>query len=369
MQFNDLAAQYADNRAAIDAAIAGVLAHGRFIMGPEVADLERELAAFVGGDRQCIACGNGTDALQIALRALGIGPGDEVITTCFTWISSAEVIGLVGATPVFADIEADGFNLAPEAVAAAITPRTRAIIAVGLFGQMPPLEDLAAIAAPHGIAVIEDAAQSLGATRHGVASGAASRIATTSFFPAKPLGCFGDGGAVFTDDPDLAERCAAIRTHGGRRRHEHALLGTNSRLDTLQAAVLLAKLPVFLGREIAARGAAAERYHTLLGDCCRVPTTAAGNTHVYAQYTVRVPHRDAVRQALADRGIPSAVYYPRCLHTQPVFAGDRHPAGAFPVAEAASREVLSLPMSAYLAAEDQERVADALRAALSEVGP
>jgi len=368
MEFIDLQAQYAAHREAIDGAIATVLAHGRFIMGPEVGQLEAALAGFVGGGRRCISCANGTDALQIALRALGIGPGDEVITAPFTWIASAEVIALVGATPVFADIDPATYCLDPDAVAAAVSDRTRAIIPVSLFGQPYAAEGVAAVAERHGLHVVEDAAQSLGSERHGVRSGALAPIGTTSFFPAKPLGCYGDGGAVFVADEALADAVAAIRSHGGARRHHHTHVGTNSRLDTLQAAVLLAKLGAFRDHEIAARAQAAARYGELLDDRCTPPAVAAGNSHVYAQYTVRVPRRDAVAAAMKERGVPVAVYYPRCLHTQPVFADLGYTVGAFPHAEAASEAVLSLPMHPYLTPEDQERVALALRESLDTVG-
>jgi UDP-2-acetamido-2-deoxy-ribo-hexuluronate aminotransferase len=367
MEFIDLRTQYLQHRAAIDAAMAAVLEHGRFIMGPEVQQLEAALAEMVGGGRSCISCANGTDALQIALRALGIGPGDEVITTPFTWISSAEVIALVGATPVFADIDPQTYNLDPAAVAAAITPRTRAIIAVSLFGQMYDVAAIDAIARTHDLAVIEDAAQSLGATRSGVQSCAVGHIATTSFFPAKPLGCYGDGGAIFTPDAALAAKLAAIRTHGGTQRHHHTELGTNSRLDTLQAAVLLAKLPAFREHEIAARERVAARYAELLAEVCTTPAVDPGNTHVFAQYTVRVPERDAVVAQLREQEVPVAVYYPICVHLQPIFAGLGYAAGSFPMAEAASAEVLSLPMHPYLTEADQQRVASALRSAVEAV--
>jgi UDP-2-acetamido-2-deoxy-ribo-hexuluronate aminotransferase len=340
----------------LDERIDRVLRHGQYIMGPEVAELEQRLVALSGAS-EAIAVASGTMALEIALRALGIGPGDEVITTPFTWIASAEVIALVGATPVFADIEPAGFTLDPTAVAAALTPRTRAIIPVGLFGQMPLLEQLAA-AAP-GIPLIEDAAQSFGATRHGRASGAATLIGCTSFFPSKPLGGYGDGGAILTSDERLAARCRAIRTHGGERRHQHHLVGTNGRMDTLQAAVVLAKLGSFAG-EIAQRRALAARYDAALPPACRTPAVLPGNTHVFAQYTVRVAGRDALAQRLAAQGIASAVFYPRCLHQQPVFAALGHAEGSFPHAERAAQEVLSLPVHPALDAAAQERVVRAI---------
>src|ERR1051325_7117354 len=244
MEFIDLKRQYNVYKNDIDARMRAVLDHGQFIMGPEIAELERKLAEYVGV-KHCITVASGTVSLEIALRALEIGPGDEVITVPFTWISTAEVIGLVGATPVFVDIEPLTYNIDVDQIEAAITPRTRAIIPVNLFGQLPDYSRINAIAARHNITVIEDAAQSFGAKQNGKRSCAVSRIGSTSFFPAKPLGCYGDGGALFTDEDALAERMRAIRTHGGVKRHYHTVLGMNARFDTIQAAILLAKLPRF----------------------------------------------------------------------------------------------------------------------------
>ncbi len=359
MQFIDLRTQYDLYREAIDGRMRRVLEHGQFIMGPEIAELEDALARYVGVDH-CITVASGTDSLEIALRALDIGPGDEVITPPFTWISSAEVIGLVGATPVFADIDPVTYNIDIDALERAITPRTRAIIAVSLFGQMPDYARINKVAEGRGICVIEDAAQSFGATQQGRRSCGVTRISSTSFFPAKPLGCFGDGGALFTGDSGLADKMRAIRTHGGIKRHHHPLLGMNGRLDTLQAAVLLAKLPRF-EEEVAARGRIGARYSKLLRDTCTVPEVSPGNTHVYAQYTIRVPDRDAVAQDLKQLGIPTAVYYPKCLHEQPVFAGLGYSMGDFPNSEAASRDVLSLPMHPFLSEQDQDVVIAAVK--------
>lgn len=367
MDFIDLRAQYRAYQAEIDARLRRVLKHGQFVLGPEVAELEAALAAYVGVPH-AITVASGTDSLEIALRALGIGPGDEVITVPFTWISTAEAVLLVGARPVFVDIEPVTFNIAVDQVEAAITPRTRAVMPVSLFGQMPDFEPLNAIAARHGLAVIEDAAQSFGATQRGRRSGGVTTIGSTSFFPAKPLGCYGEGGALFTADAALAEAMRAIRTHGGIRRHEHGRLGRNGRFDTLQAAVLLAKLP-HLDDELAARTRIAARYDAALAGVCVTPAVAPGNTHVYAQYTIRVPERDAVAARLKEAGIPTGIYYPKCLHEQPVFAGLGYRPGDFPVAEQASREVLSLPMHPFLSGEDQDRVVEALKSALAEVAP
>lgn len=364
MQFIDIQAQYARYREAIDSRIKRVLDEGRFIMGPEVGELEQALVDYLGGGH-CLSVSSGTAALEIALRALDIGPGDEVITVPFTWISSAEVISLVGATPVFVDILPLDFNLNPELIEAAVTERTKAIIAVNLFGQMADYAALNKIAAKHNLTVIEDAAQSFGATQtdaNGVStkSGRATRVGCTSFFPAKPLGCFGDGGAVFTCDEELAAKMRAIRTHGGVKRHEHHFVGTNGRMDTLQAAVVLAKLPHF-DEEVVAREAIAERYRNGLSECCDVPQVTAGNTHVYAQYTIRLEARDALQGHLKNQGIPCGVYYPKCLHEQPVFSHCGGRFGDFPESEDASRQVLSLPMHPFLSESDQDRVIAAVK--------
>lgn len=346
MQFIDLQQQYRLHQTEIDARMRRVLEHGQYIMGPEIAELESALAAYVGV-KHAITVASGTDSLEIALRALGVGPGDEVITVPFTWISSAEVIGLVGAKPVFVDIEPNTFNINVDQIEAAITPRTKVIMPVSLFGQMPDYERINAIAAKHGVTVIEDGAQSFGATQRGQKSCGVAKIASTSFFPAKPLGCYGDGGALFTNDDALNETMRAIRTHGGVKRHHHPLLGINGRFDTLQAAVVLAKLPHFQS-EVEARNRIGARYTELLRGAVGVPEVAPNNTHVYAQYTIRVTNRDELGTALKAQGIPSAVYYPKCLHEQPVYASLGYKWGDFPVSELASREVISLPMHPYL---------------------
>lgn len=356
MQFNDLKTQYKKLQAEIDGRMRNVLDHGRFIMGPEIAEMEELLAKYVGVEH-CISVSSGTHSLEIALRALDIGPGDEVITVPFTWISSAEVILLVGATPVFVDIEPASFNIDISHLERAITPRTKAILPVNLFGQMPDYETINAIAGRHGIAVIEDAAQSFGATQRGRRSGGVTTIGSTSFFPAKPLGCFGDGGALFSNDTALATKIKAIRTHGGLERHHHPYVGTNGRMDTLQAAVVLAKLPHF-DWEVAQRGVIGARYTERLRGTCSVPEVMPHNSHVYAQYTIRVQNRDELGEQLKAAGIPSAVYYPKCLHEQPIFERYEYRWGDFPVAESASREVISLPMHPFLSADDQDLIID-----------
>ncbi len=362
MEFIDLKTQYQKYKTVVDQNIHKVLDHGRFIMGPEVAELEAQLSDFVGV-AHTVTVASGTASLEIALRTLNIGPGDEVITTPFTWISSAEVIALVGARPVFVDIAPGDFNMNPDLIEAAVTLHTKAIMPISLFGQMLDYDRINDIAARHGITVIEDAAQSLGASRNGKRSCGVTTIASTSFFPAKPFGCYGDGGALFTDDAALAEKMRAIRSHGGLERHHHPYLGMNGRFDTLQAAVLLAKLPHFED-EVLSRGMIGSRYTEQLRSFCGVPEVMPGNTHIYAQYTIRVPDRVALGKALKAEGIPTAVYYPKCLHEQPVFVSCGYHVGDFPVAEQASRDVISLPMHAFLTEDDQDSIVKAVRSAL-----
>jgi UDP-2-acetamido-2-deoxy-ribo-hexuluronate aminotransferase len=359
MEFIDCKEQYRRYKTEIDDRMRAVLAHGQYVMGPEVFELEQALAKFVGV-KHCITGSSGTHTLEIALRALGIGPGDEVITVPYTWISSAEVIALVGARPVFVDIEPETFNINIDLLPAAVNSRTKAILPVSLFGQMPDYGRINSIAAEHGLPVIEDAAQSFGAEQRGRKSGGVTTIGSTSFFPAKPLGCFGDGGALFTGDDQLAEKMRAIRTHGGVQRHHHPLLGTNGRFDTIQAAVLLAKLPHFAW-EVQERGRIGARYSESLREICTVPSVAPGNTHVYAQYTIRVRNRDQVAERIKKQGIPTAVYYPKCLHEQPVFSKLGYSWGDFPESEKASREVLSLPMHPFLLPEQQAEIIGALK--------
>jgi UDP-2-acetamido-2-deoxy-ribo-hexuluronate aminotransferase len=363
MQFIDLKTQYKLLKPEIDAGIQAVLEHGQFIMGPEIAQLETALAKYVGS-KHCLTVSSGTASLEIAMRALKIGPGDEVISVPFTWISSAETISLVGAKPVFVDIDLATYNLDVEQVESKITERTKAILPVSLFGQLPDLERLNAIAAKYNIPVIEDAAQSFGATRHGKRSCALTTIASTSFFPAKTLGCYGDGGALFTNDDGLAHDMRAIRTHGGVARHHHTLVGTNGRFDTLQAAIVLAKLPKF-DWEVERRNQIGARYSELLKDVCVTPAILEGNTHVYAQYTIRVPNRDALGSALKEAGIPTAVYYPKCLHEQPVYAPLGYRYGDFPRCEQAAKEVISLPMHPYLSDADIELVVSRVKQTLN----
>jgi UDP-2-acetamido-2-deoxy-ribo-hexuluronate aminotransferase len=361
MQFIDLKTQQTRIRPALDAAIARVLDHGQYIMGPEVAQLEEKLVAYTGV-KHCISCASGTDALLMALMALNIGPGDEVITVPYTWISTAEVIALLRARPVFVDVQPDTFNLDPDRLEAAITPATRAIMPVGIYGQCADMTRINAIAAKHAIPVIEDAAQCFGATHHGRKACALSLMGCTSFFPSKPLGCYGDGGAIFTPDDALAERMRQIRNHGQKVKHQHPLVGINGRLDTLQAAVLIEKLALFEA-ECALRAQVGRRYDALLADApgIQTPVIASGNTSVYAQYTLLSEDRDALSQKLKAAGIPSVAYYTAPLHLQGAFADLGHKPGDFPVSEQIASRCLSLPMSPYLTEQDQARVAAALR--------
>ena len=362
MQFIDIQAQYSAYKESIDARMRSVLDHGRFIMGPEVAEIEQVLSDYVGV-QHCITTASGTDSLEIALRALGIGQGDEVITVPFTWISTAETIAQVGASPVFVDIDPVSYNLDVNLLEKAITPKTKAIMPVSLFGQMPDFAQINAIAENHGLPVIEDAAQSFGATQRGKRSCSVSTIASTSFFPAKPFGCFGDGGALFTDDAGLAKKMKTVRNHGGMVRHHHTIVGMNGRFDTLQAAVLLGKFPGF-ENEVKSRNAIGARYSELLKDVCVVPAVDEGNTHVYAQYTIRVDDRDQLAGKLKEAGIPAAIYYPKCLHEQPVFQSLGYEWGSLPESEKASRQVISLPMHPFLSEENQDKVVAELKKAL-----
>ncbi len=360
MEFIDLKSQYQKLKPQIDAAIQRVLDHGQYILGPEVAELEEKLVAYTGA-KYCITVANGTDALQIALMALGVGPGDEVITPGFTYIATAETVALLRAKPVYVDIDAHTYNLDPALLEAAITPRTKAIIPVSLYGQCADFDTINAIAVRHGIPVIEDAAQSFGASYKGRKSCNLSTIACASFFPSKPLGCYGDGGAIFTSDEELAKVIRQIARHGQDRRYHHVRVGVNSRLDTLQAAILLPKLAV-LDEELVLRQEAAGRYARLLGEAGidTTPWIEPHNISAWAQYTIRVPGRDAVQERLSKAGIPTAVHYPIPLNKQPAVA---QPDAKLPVGDAVSAQVVSLPMHPGLSLEDQQRVANALRSA------
>jgi UDP-2-acetamido-2-deoxy-ribo-hexuluronate aminotransferase len=376
MQFCDLKTQYAVLKPDIDARIQRVLDHGQYILGPEVAELEATLAERLGV-AHAITVASGTEALLIALMALGVGPGDEVVTPAFTFVATAEAVVLAGAKPVFVDVEPDTGNVDVQQVEAALTPRTKALMPVSLYGQMANLPALQALADRHGLPIVEDAAQSLGATMRAPdgkrwLSGAASTLGCTSFFPSKPLGCYGDGGAVFTQDAALAEACRQIRVHGQSRRYHHQRVGVGGRMDTVQCAVLLAKLTRF-DAELVARRAVAERYSAALASVpgLALPVVRSGHESVWAQYTVQVlegaDRRAQVQARLAEAGIPTAVHYPTPVHHQPAYAAHCCPE-CCPASTALSQRVLSLPMSADLSLADQDRVGDALKAALLAVG-
>lgn len=360
MEFVDLKTQYKRIKPSVDARIQAVLNHGQYILGPEVPALETELARHTGS-KHCISCASGTDALLMALMALGISPGDEVITSPFTFIATVEMIVLLGAKPVFVDIDPRTWNLDPSRLATAITSRTRAIMPVSLYGQCADFDAICEAAG--GLPVIEDAAQSFGATYKGRQSGNLSTIGCTSFFPSKPLGCFGDGGACFTNDDGLAAIMVEVRNHGQASRYHHVRLGLNGRLDTIQAAVLLAKLEIF-EEELLLRSEAAERYGERLKGIVQTPWIAEGNRSVYAQYTIEVDDRERVADALRREGIPTSVHYPIPAHLQPAFRGLGHEEGSFPIAERAANRVLSLPMHPYLKNEDQDKICNALKRAI-----
>lgn len=364
--FIDLKSQYQSAKAEIDAAIQQVLDHGQFIMGPEVAQLEQALAEMVGVP-ECITVASGTEAMLIALMALGIGPGDEVILPAFTFAATAEVVVLAGATPVLVDIEADTCNLDPRLLTAAVTERSRAIMPVSLYGQPADMGPISDFAASHGLTVIEDAAQSLGAEYEGHKSCALSRIGCTSFFPSKPLGCYGDGGAIFTDDPEVAQACREIRLHGQSRRYHHTRIGVGGRMDTLQCAVVLAKLNRF-ARDIERRIEIGERYNRLFHErgIARV-VQRPGRTSVFAQYTIFVDERAAVQAALEEAGIPTAIHYPAPLNAQPAYR-DRCIGGPFPKSDRAAQRVLSLPMHPFLDDATQDRIVDAVVRAVAANG-
>ncbi len=370
--FIDVAAQRRRLGRAIDDAVARVLAHCQFIQGPEVRALEAELAAFCGA-RHAIACSSGTDALLLVLMAWEIGPGDAVICPAFTFCATAEVVALLGATPVMADVLPETFNLDPasceRAVAAAKKAglKPRAIIPVDLFGLPADHDAINAIAAAHGLLVLDDAAQAFGATYSGRRLGALTTAAATSFFPAKPLGCYGDGGAVFTDDDEFAARIKSLRVHGeGTDKYDTVRIGITGRLDTIQAAILLEKLKIFPD-EIAARGAAAARYSAALADVAIVPRAGNQSTSVWAQYTLRLEpgRRDALGAALKTQGIPTAIYYAKPLHRQAAYRGFPIVDGGLPVSEQLAEEVISLPMHAYLEPAVQDRIIEAVRRALA----
>lgn len=364
--FIDLEMQQKHIKPKLDERLAKVLAHGKYIMGPEVAELETALGKMCDVPH-VVSCSNGTDALTLGLMALGVGPGDAVLVPTFTFAATAEVVPLLGAVPIFLDILPGSFNIDPSLVEAGVEVARKAghrpvgIITVDLFGQPADYDALHQAAKDHDLWLMADAAQSLGASLHGKPVGSLARVTTTSFFPAKPLGCYGDGGAVMTEDADLAATMRSLRVHGqGTDKYDNVRIGLNARLDTLQAAVLLAKLEVFAD-EIKARQDAARRYDTLLGGMAVTPPLIPGATSAWAQYTIRSQDRDGLKQNLGAAGVPSVVYYTRPLHHQTAYRDFPVAKGGCPVADQASAEVLSLPMHPYLDTATQERIAAALR--------
>ena len=364
MKFIDLAQQYRELKQEIDDGIHRVLDHGQYILGPEVRELEEALVKYSGA-KYCITVANGTDALQIAQMALGIGSGDEVITPGFSYIAAAETIKLLGAKPIYVDVDPITFNLDPAKLEIAITPKTKAIIPVCLYGQCADMDAINTIARKYSIAVIEDGAQSFGASYKGKKSGNLSAIGCTSFFPTKPLGGYGDGGAIFTNDEELASIVRQIASHGQEKRYYHVRVGLNSRLDTIQAAVLLAKLKV-LDREIAQRQIIADHYAFLLNqfDIPSAPVIALDHQSAWGQYTIKVSQRDAVQEVLKREKIPTFIHYPLPLNKQLAVADENV---NLPVGDALANEVLSLPMHPYLQEGEQEQVVKALKKALTEI--
>ena len=357
MDFIDLKTQYRDLNKSIHSRINTVLEHGQFIMGPEVRELEQKLEEFTNA-KYCITVASGTEALLISLMALDIKPGDEIITTPFTFVATAEVIVLLGAKPVFADIQADTCNIDPALIEAKITNRTKAIMPVSLYGQPADMDEINAIAKKNNLAVIEDGAQSFGATYKGRKSCNLSTIGCTSFFPSKPLGCYGDGGAIFTNDDELAVAMREIRVHGQSKRYVHTRVGVGGRMDTLQCAILLAKLERFEW-EIEQRQAIGQRYSDMLKNKIKLPKLNTDRTSVYAQYTILVDNREFIQKKLHDAGVPTAVHYPIPLNEQSAYKNLCCP-DCTPVASAIAKQVLSLPMGPDLSIESQNIIVNAL---------
>lgn len=356
INFIDLAGQQELIQAEIAAAISRVLSHGQYILGPEVAELEEKLAVYTGA-KYCISVANGTDALQIALMALGVGPGDEVITPGFSYIATAETVALLGAKIVYVDIDPATFNLDPALVEAAITDRTKAIIPVSLYGQCASFDEINEIAARHDLSVIEDAAQSFGASYKGRKSCNLSTIGCTSFFPSKPLGCYGDGGAIFTSDEELAQSISQIARHGQEKRYYHVRVGVNSRLDTMQAAILLTKLAI-LNEEIEARQRLADAYTAAFAPSgITTPNILADNLSAWAQYTLRFENREEVQSKLHEAGIPTTVHYPLPLNKQPAVFDE---SAALPHGDLAAQQVVSIPMHPYMSDHDRNYITDVI---------
>lgn len=363
--FIDLKRQYQAYKTQIDTRINEVITSAAFIMGREVPELEQRLVEFTG-TKHAIGCSSGTDALLLALMAYDIRPGDEIITTPFTFIATSEAVALLKARPVFVDIDEHTFNIDPVKILQAVTDKTRGIIAVDMFGQCADYDEINNIARSHHLFVIEDGAQSFGARYKGRAACSLADVGCTSFFPAKPLGCYGDGGAVFTNDDNLSEIMRSFRVHGeGADRYDHVRLGMNARLDTIQAAVLLAKLKHYPD-EIKKRNDAAAYYSDRLGRYVKTPTILAHNLSVFAQYSVVARDRDLLQQRLTQDGIPTAIHYPKPLHLQPAFAGLGYKKGDFPVAEETCRNILALPMHPFLSVEEQDLIVESVRSFCEE---
>ena len=358
MKFIDLKSRHQLIGDKINARIQKVMEHGQFILGQEVRELEQKLSEYTGS-KHCVTVSSGTDSLLIALMALGVGAGDEVITVPYTWISTAEVIALLGAKPVFVDIRPDSWNMDSALLEATITDKTKAIMPVSIYGQCPDIDAINKIAHKYNLPVIEDAAQSFGATYKDKKSCNLSTIGSTSFFPSKPLGCYGDGGALFTNDDELAEKFRWIRVHGQERKHHHPISGINGRFDTIQAAILLEILEVF-PVEVQKREQLGQTYSEglVLLDGLETPHVSKYNTSVYAQYTILSEQRDEIHRSLKEKNIPSVSYYSVPLHLQPVFEKLGKKAGDFPISEKLSNHCLSLPMSPYLGTQDQKCVID-----------
>lgn len=361
INFIDLQDQYRQYEAEIDSAIKNVCSEARFIMGPQIKVLEQKLEDFTESPN-AITCSSGTDALLLALMACDVGHGDEVITTPFTFIATAEVISFLGAKPVFVDIDEVTYNIDSQKIEEKINKNTKAVIPVGLYGQPADMDEINDLAEKYKIFVIEDACQSFGSEYKGKKSCNLSKLACTSFFPSKPLGCYGDGGAVFTDDNEMSEKIKSLRVHGQVKRYYHKYVGVNGRLDTIQAAILNVKMNHF-EEELKKRSIVAKRYSENLKGIVDlvVPTVKDDRTSVFAQYSVRVKNRDVIAAKLKDAGIPTAIHYPKPLHLQEAYADLGHQEGDFPISELTSQEILSLPMSPFLKEDDQKYITETIK--------
>jgi UDP-2-acetamido-2-deoxy-ribo-hexuluronate aminotransferase len=350
VDFANLTKAYLEHKEAIDEAMNNVVSSSRFIMGKEIEELEKQLQQYTSS-KHAITCASGTDALILAMMALDIKPGDEIITSPFTFIASAETIAFLGAIPVFVDIDEATYNIDAGQIEGKITKKTKAIMPVSLYGQIADMDTINNLAEKYDLAVIEDAAQSFGATYKGEKSCNLSTIGCTSFFPAKPLGCFGDGGALFTNNPELTDKIKSIRVHGQTERYIHKYIGIGGRLDTLQAAILIEKLKYY-DKDVMRRQEVAKKYNEHLIEHTTIPFVEEYNSSVWAQYSIRVKNRDKIQTSLKEKGIPTAVHYPKPLHLQECFEYLKHTKGDFPISERVSQEIMSLPMNPYLSQEE-----------------